>query len=111
MKTAEDITYHSGHELHMDKYKHHSRSVGQETRMISSLLLRPQGYLHCLHYKHHLSTQGYMYTLDMNNNNNLFTSIAPFNIYMSKSALQLVSSTHPTPGEDIHHTVISCVGN
>ena len=23
--------------------------------------------------------------------------------------MRLTSSTHPTPGEDIHHTVISCV--
>ena len=35
------------------------------------------------------------------------------NIYMNifRCALQVTSSTHPTPGEDIHLTVISCVGN
>ena len=43
---------------------------------------------------------------------NLFTSIAPFNIYDDQRRFTIsVSSTHPTPGEDIHHTVISCVGN
>ena len=44
---------------------------------------------------------------------NLFTYIAPFNIFMDdqRRFTISVSSTHPTPGEDIHHTVISCVGN
>ena len=32
-------------------------------------------------------------------------------IYIFNSALQFFKPTQPNPGEDIHHTVISCVGN